>query len=92
MKVYLAGKITGEESTYKEKFNTKCKELKSKGYIVMNPSVLPDGFEHQEYIHICKAMIDVCDLVYFMPCWIDSKGANLERDYAVRIGKGCMYE
>lgn len=92
MKIYIAGKITGEESTYKEKFNKKAEELTKQGFIVMNPSVLPIGFEHDEYLHINKAMIDVCDAVWFMPCWTDSKGAQIENDYALSKGKGVIYE
>lgn len=92
MKVYLAGKITGEEKTYKKKFNIKAAELEKQGFTVMNPSVLPFGFEHAEYLHINRAMIDVCDMVYFMPCWVNSKGACIEHSYAYAQGKAIVYE
>ena len=88
IKIYIASKITGEEG-YREKFAAKEKELKEMGYTVMNPAVLPyPGFEHSEYMHICKAMIDVCDMILLFDNWSDSKGANLEFAYAFEKGKG----
>lgn len=33
------------------------------------------------------AMIDVCEAVYFLPTWTDSKGAHLEMGYAKAKGK-----
>ena len=90
MKIYIAGKITGKED-YKTDFKKAEELLISQGYAVLNPSVLPEGFEHSEYLHICKAMIDVCDAVYFLPTWSDSKGAHLEMGYAVAAGKDIRY-
>jgi len=37
------------------------------------------------------AMIDVCEAVYFLPTWTDSKGAHLEMGYAVAAGKEIRY-
>lgn len=89
MKIYIAGKITGREN-YKKDFKKAEDLLISQGYAVLNPSVLPEGFEHSEYLHICKAMIDVCDAVYFLPTWSDSKGAYFEMGYAFGKGKKIM--
>ena len=89
IKVYIASSITGEEETYREKFAAKEKELLDMDYIVMNPAILPyPGFEHHEYMHICKAMIDVCDLVLFFGNWQESNGANQEFAYALQNSKG----
>jgi hypothetical protein len=86
VKVYIAGKITGNPE-YKSQFAEAEQELKAEGHTVMNPAILPDGFQHHEYMRMCFAMIDVCDVVYMLNTWIDSKGARLERDYAMGIGK-----
>ena len=91
MKVYIAGKITGNPS-YKQQFAEAEKKLREKGHTTMNPAVLPDGFEHHEYIKICFSMIDVCDAVYFLSNWQDSIGAKMERDYAKSIGKVLMFQ
>lgn len=91
LKVYIAGKITGFEG-YREKFRAAADRLESRGHTVMNPAVLPDGFEVHEYMRICYAMIDTCEAVYFLDNWQDSAGANREFDYALLNGKEVMYE
>jgi len=92
MKVYIAGKITGLPN-YREVFAEKEKELIAEGHTVMNPAVLPyPGFEHHEYMHICKAMIDVCDLVLFMKNAKESAGAKEEMSYAAKAGKAMWFD
>lgn len=91
MKVYIAGKITGLED-YKEYFDKKEKELIADGFKVINPAIMPGGFEQDEYMHICYAMIDVCNAVYFLSNWKDSKGAKLEQEYAESKGKIQMFQ
>lgn len=85
-KIYLAGKITGDQN-YKCKFGSAAGELRRLGYSVMNPAMLPDGFEYDEYMHVCKAMIEVCDTVVLLPDWTDSDGAKFEYGHASAIGK-----
>ena len=89
-KVYIAGKITGNPK-YKEELAEAEGYLKNKGMTVLNPSFMPWGLEHSEYLHICTAMIDVCDAVYFLPTWVDSKGSHYEMGYAKAKGKGVEY-
>lgn len=90
IKVYIASKITGEEN-YKAKFAEKEKEMSAIGCVVMNPAILPyPGFEHHQYMHICKAMIDVCDAVLLFDNWKDSDGALMELEYALKNEK-CIW-
>lgn len=91
MKVYIAGKITGLDN-YKEHFNKAQHILESQGHIVMNPSILPPGFEHDEYMEICYSMIDVCEMVHFLKNWTDSKGAMMEHEYALQNEKLLSFE
>lgn len=91
-KVYIAGKITGCEN-YKENFSRLEKRLLKMGCKVMNPTVLPEGFEHKEYLKVCFAMIDVCDTLCFLDNWGDSPGAIQEFNYAFKKkGKHFMQE
>jgi hypothetical protein len=90
MKAYIAGKITGLDN-YKDLFNEAERKLVNNGHSVMNPSVLKDGFEWDEYMHVCYAMIDVCDTVVFLPNWTDSKGATKEHEYAKLKHKSIIY-
>ena len=89
-KIFISGKITGNEIYYAQ-FLTAEIELKNKGHIVFNPATMPIGLEYEQYMHICKAMIDICDTVAFLPNWKDSKGAKIEMEYAKKANKKIMY-
>lgn len=91
MKIYIAGKITGFNE-FKEKFSKAEDYLKSKGFKVLNPAILPSGFEQHEYMRICYSMIDVCNTVYFLDNWKDSIGAKREYDYAILNQKKIMFQ
>ena len=91
MKVYIAGKITGNPN-YKRQFADVERELRAQGHTTVTPAVLPDGFEHHEYMKICFAMIDACDAVYLQENWRDSIGATMERNYAIGTGKVLMVQ
>jgi hypothetical protein len=89
--IYIAGKITGLEN-FKEKFEAAETDLKERGFIPMNPAKLNSGFSHAEYMHICYAMIDICDSVYMLLDWEESKGAVMEYNYAVKNHKEIIRE
>lgn len=89
-KVYIAGKITGLKN-YKEKFNEAANKLEEQGYKVMNPSILPEGFDWKDYMKICISMIDVCDQICLLDNWEKSPGARKEKIYAEAVGKKIFY-
>jgi len=91
LKTYIVGKITGLHN-YKELFDKAENKLKDEGNLVMNPSVLPDGFEYDLYLPICYKMIDACDCVFMLSNWVDSKGAKLEFEYALNNGKIIIFQ
>ena len=92
MKIYIAGAIT-DDPDYQDKFDKAEAELTALGYTVLKPSVLPsDGFSHEEYITITKAMISVCEGVYFLADWVHSKGCLIELDYALANNKKLFFE
>lgn len=86
MKIYIAGKITGEPDYY-EKFQEAQEELEAQGHIVLNPAQLPEGMSKAEYMRICFAMIDCADAVCLLEDWLQSEGAKLEQQYCEYIGK-----
>lgn len=86
MKVYIAGKITGDPG-YRDKFAAAEIQLGWQGNIVLNPAELPEGMSPADYMRICFAMIDVADAVVFLPGAADSEGARLEKAYCKYIGK-----
>lgn len=91
IKIYIAGKIT-DNPKYKEQFAEAEKVLRQAGYVVMNPTILPAGFEHHEYMKVCFGMIDACKAVYMLNNWRDSKGATMEHDRALSMGKTVIYQ
>lgn len=90
MKAYIAGKITGDPN-YRRKFAIGQQALEYEGYTVLNPADLPEGMRPADYMKICFAMIDVADVVAFLPNWYLSGGASLERDYCEYTGKQTMF-
>ena len=86
MKIYIAGKVTGL-SNYKEIFDKARENLEDKGHQVLSPSILPIGFDYEDYMKICFSMINVCDAIYFLPNWVESEGATREINYATATGK-----
>ena len=85
MKIYLAGKITGEPY-YREKFDAAAEKLKSHGHIVLNPSDLPKGMTQREYMSICVPMLLQADAIALLPDWTQSKGADIECQLAAYCG------
>ena len=79
-KAYIAGKITGDPE-YRKKFAHAQEVLEHRGYIALNPALLPEGMAPSDYMRICLAMLDTADVAFFLPGWMDSKGANLEWQY-----------
>lgn len=85
MKIYIAGKITGNDN-FKEEFERVDNALKAKGHITTNPAILPDGFSQKDYMKICLSMLDCCDAILLMNNWKESKRATIEYLYAEKVG------
>ena len=90
MKVYIAGKITGDPN-YKSKFNAVKERLELMGDVILNPATLPEGMTPADYMRICLAMIDTADLVVFLDDYQQSKGAMLEHAWCEYTGKEIEY-
>lgn len=84
MKIYIAGKITGNPD-YKKQFNKVETKLIEKGHSVMNPAWLKDGkdFQYHDYMTVTEAMQKVCEAVVFLPNWKESEGAQTEHARAI---------
>ncbi len=91
MKVYIAGKITGD-SNYREKFDQAAGFLEQQAFVVFNPANNPPGLTNADYMRIDMAMIDSADVVYFLRDWRESAGAQLEHAYCQYIGKRTAYQ
>ena len=89
MKIYIAGKITGDTG-YRAKFGRAEERLKKEGHIVLNPASLPEGLRSEEYMRICAAMMSVSDCVALLPDWEESHGAQVEYAWCKYVGKPMM--
>jgi len=89
MKVYLAGRISGNAG-YKEEFGAAAAFYEERGFVALNPAVLPGGMAAEDYARICAAMIDSADAVAMLPGWEMSRGAKAEKAYAEYIGKSVV--
>lgn len=90
MKLYIAGKITGD-TDYKQKFRRAQEDLEGQGFTVLNPAILPKGLTPADYMRICFAMMDGADVVAFLPDYEQSRGAQLEWAWCQYVGKQTMY-
>lgn len=90
MKVYLAGKITGDPN-YKAKFRKYAAQYERVA-TVLNPADNPEGMSNADYANLSIAMINAADYVVFLPDWVESRGAMIEHDYCLYIGKRITYE
>ena len=45
------------------------------------------SLKHDEYMHLCRALLDLCDAIFMIPGWQQSRGAQWEKGYAEGKGK-----
>ena len=90
---YVAGKVTGLSKTdAQHKFDLISSELKGMGYQVVNPIAESDDPQtwDEALRREIKKMLE-CDEVHMLPDWQESRGAQLERDIALRLGMEVVY-
>jgi hypothetical protein len=91
--IFVAGKMYGlPEAQVREKFEKATTDLQGQGYTVISPvSDMEPGKGWEDTIRkSIKSMLD-CDEVHLLPCWQESRGAQLERDIAIRLGMDVVY-
>lgn len=84
-KVYIAGPMTGIPDFNRKAFNDMAGLLRSRGHIVLNPAILPDGLEQHEYMDITIAMLRCSDTVCLLEGWTGSEGAKAEAALARKL-------
>ena len=85
MKVYIAGKITGDRR-YRAKFREAAKALEEAGHVVLNPATLPDGLDDVDYMRICMAMVDAAATSASSPPWWPGRSRERNWDTGRRSG------
>lgn len=95
MKIYISGPITGVDE-YLERFDLAEKALVAAGYEVVNPArvnlYLPESTTYAQYMEMSFVMLEMCDTVFFLEGWENSKGARMEFEYALERGYTMTFE
>ena len=96
MRIYISGAITGTDD-YMTRFERAERKLRERGETeIINPAKvcasLPRTLTHEEYMKICLAMLSLCDEVYLIPPWTDSKGVRQELKFAIDNNKAVEVE
>lgn len=97
MKIYISGAMTGKKYYNRNAFTIADVRLSQKGNTVINPArlipmVKPEAIPHEDYMKIAFVSIDICDTIYMLKGWQNSKGATMEYKYAVENGKDVIFE
>ena len=94
MRIYIAGPMSGIDSLNFPAFHEAAARLRGQGFEVVNPAEInPDhAMPWAECMRRDIAELVKCDAIYLLPGWENSKGANLERDIASRLGMILMIE
>lgn len=87
-KVYIAGKVTGENyADCVAKFNAQTEILSKQGYEVVNPmDIVPEGIDWKTAMQICITELMYCNAFYMISDWGFSRGAKIELQLALALG------
>lgn len=94
-RIYISGPVTGT-TDYMERFAQAEKKIAAAGHEAVNPAKviaqLPPSVTWEQCMQLSMVMLDMCDAVYLMEGWTNSKGAVKELKHAIRHGKMVLYE
>ena len=97
MKIYISGAITNNPN-YKEDFERAEDYINShfENVAIINPALvnshLPKSTTHEEYMRMSFCMLDMCDSIYMLSNYENSKGACMELGYALAKDKIILSE
>lgn len=89
MRVYIAGKISGlDYLKARRTFKAAEASIKARGHKVTNPIKLcGEGWPWWFCMVVCLLALLGCGAVAMLPGWESSRGANIERRFALALGK-----
>lgn len=95
-RVYISGGITNVPD-YLKRFEDAEVELSKMGYTsIVNPALvnshLPKDLTHKEYMDVSISELRLCEAIYLLKGWEQSKGATTEKAFAVMNGMEVIYQ
>ena len=95
MRIYISGPMTGIEE-FEKAFEKAEQELRLQGHDAVNPvrlsGIIRSDMKYEEWLKLDMALLDVCDAIYMLSGWQNSRGANREYGFALGSGKLILYE
>ena len=94
MRIYISGPITNVLD-YKDKFSRAEQDMKAKypNAEIINPTVLDKlPLTYDEYMELDLRLLGMCEGIYMLKGWEDSKGSNREYGYALAKGYAIYFE
>ena len=94
MRLYISGRIT-DNPNYKEEFENAEKWLLERDITPINPikvNAICNTLTYEEYMKVDYCLIDLCDGLFMLKGWQDSRGALSEMCYGKSLGKKILYQ
>lgn len=85
-RIYIAGPMTGLPAMNYPAFKAEAARLRALGFEVENPAENPKQESWEAYMRVALRQMLTCDTIALLPGWINSRGANLERNVAQKVG------
>lgn len=95
MKIYISGKISGlPKDEVTAKFTAAERTIRVKGHIPVNPlnNGLPWDTPYTDHLKADIKQLMDCDAVYLLNDAYISAGAKTEKELAMTLGMGIIYE
>lgn len=94
MKVYIAGKVTGEKiGDVFVKFAAASYQFQRKGHEVVNPlRITSQSWSWEKCMKVCINALTGCDAIFMLKDWKESKGAKFEHQTAEVCGIKIIYQ
>ena len=94
MLIYISGAITNNEN-YQAEFQKAEQWLMLKGHTPISPARFITNFPkltEEQIMKIDYCLVEMCDGIFMLGGWQESKGACAELSYAKSLGKKVIYQ